>query len=123
MYKKATGAHHDINLIFGITATAFGIANNFQIAKLNSIMVKEVSRTDMLIDISQIHENHLHSLDIQLNNSANILTDFVKYNPAIASQALTGMLMHINKVKLKLKTALTKHKYIDFHTKFFQTTF
>ena len=41
-----------LNLIFGITATAFGIANNLQIAKLNSIMAKEVARTDMLVDIS-----------------------------------------------------------------------
>jgi hypothetical protein len=42
-------------------------------------MAKEVARTDMLVDISQLHENHLHSLDIQMNNSASILTDFVRY--------------------------------------------
>ncbi len=95
-----------LNLIFGITATAFGIANNLQIAKLNSIMAKEVARTDMLVDITQLHENHLHSLDIQMNNSANILTDFVKFNPAVASQALTGMLMHVNEVQTKIEDCL-----------------
>jgi len=95
-----------LNLIFGITATAFGIANNLQIAKLNSIMAKEVARTDMLVDISQLHENHLHSLDIQMNNSASILTDFVKFNPAVASQALTGMLMHVNEVQTKIEDCL-----------------
>jgi hypothetical protein len=61
-----------LNLIFGITATAFGKANNLQIAKLNSIMAKEVARTYMLVDILQLYENHLHSLDIQMNNSASI---------------------------------------------------
>jgi hypothetical protein len=40
-------------------------------------MTNEVARTDMLIDISQLHENHLHLLDIQMKNSADILTDFV----------------------------------------------
>jgi len=32
-----------LNLVFGITAAAFGIANNLQIAKLNSIMANEVA--------------------------------------------------------------------------------
>jgi hypothetical protein len=69
-------------------------------------MAKEVARTDMLVDISQLHENHLHSLDIQMNNSASILTDFVRYNPAVASQALTGMLMHVNEVQTKIEDCL-----------------
>ncbi len=101
-----------LNLIFGITATAFGIANNLQIAKLNSIMAKEVARTDMLVDISQLHENHLHSLDIQMNNSASILTDFVKFNPAVASQALTGMLMHEGVSRRRRRAPRNKHPYI-----------
>jgi hypothetical protein len=41
-----------------------------------------------------------------MNNSANILTDFVKYNPAVASQALTGMLMHANEVQTKIEDCL-----------------
>ncbi len=57
----------------------------------------------MLVDIIQLHENHLYSLDIEMNNSANILKDFIKYNPAVSSQALTGMLLHVNEVQTKLK--------------------
>jgi len=38
--------------LFLITTTASRIANNLQIAKLNSLMTKEVARTDMLVDIS-----------------------------------------------------------------------
>jgi len=49
----------------------------------------------MLVDITQLHENHLRSLDIQMNNTADTLNNFVKYNPAVASQALTGMLMTV----------------------------
>ncbi len=29
-------------------------------------MAKEVARTDMLVDISQLHENHLYLIDIQM---------------------------------------------------------
>jgi hypothetical protein len=95
-----------LNLIYCITSTAFGMANNLQIAKLNAIMAKEVTRTESLVDISQLHKNHLHSLDIQMNNSASMLTVFVKYNPADASQALTGMLMHVNEVQTKIEDCL-----------------
>ena len=95
-----------LDLIFGITGTVFGIANAYQISKLNAQMAKLNTRTDMLVDITQLHENHLHALDIQMNNSANILTDFVKYNPAVASQALTGMLMHVEQVQTQIEDGL-----------------
>ena len=95
-----------LNLIFGITATAFGISNGLQISKLNAQMATLNARTDMLVDITQLHENHLRSLDVQMNNTANILTDFVKYNPAVASQALTGMLMTLQNVQNRIEDGL-----------------
>ena len=97
---------HFLNLIFGITATAFGISNSIQISKLNAQMATLNARTDMLMDITQLHENHLRSLDIQMNNTADTLTDFVKYNPAVASQALTGMLMTVQNVQNRIEDGL-----------------
>jgi hypothetical protein len=95
-----------LDLIFGIAGTAFGISNQIQITRINSIIAKEIHRTDMLVDISQLHENHLHSLDLQISNTAKTISDFVQYSPAVASQALTGMLMHVNNVQTKVEDAL-----------------
>ena len=64
------------------------------------------TRQDMLVDIFQLHENHLYSYDVQINNSANTLTYFVKYNPAVASQALTGMLMYVKDVQNRIEDGL-----------------
>ena len=77
---------------------------------------------DMLVDIYQLHKNHLYTLDIQTNNSAYILTDFVKYSPAVASQSLIGMLIHVKMFKTELKMALTKLKCTDL-CKFFPKMF
>ena len=95
-----------LNLIFGITATAFGIGNTLQISKLNAQMAKTNARQDMLVDISQLHENHLYTLDIKMNQSTTVMTEFVKYNPAVASQSITGMLMHVQNVQTRIEDGL-----------------
>ena len=95
-----------LNLIFGITATAFGIGNTIQISKLNAQMAKINTRQDMLVDISQLHENHLYALDIKMNQSTTVMTEFVKYNPAVASQSITGMLMHVQDVQTRIEDGL-----------------
>jgi hypothetical protein len=107
-----------LNLVFGITATAFRITNNLQIAKQNAQMAKEVARTNMLVDITQLHENHLYTLDIQMDSSVNALTDFVKYNPAVASQALTGMLLHVNEVERLSRSSSTSQTFTQNFSKF-----
>ena len=45
---------HQILELFGIAGTAFGIANSFAISHINSQPSKEIHRTDMLVDITQI---------------------------------------------------------------------
>ena len=95
-----------LDLIFGIAATAFGISNGIQVAKLNAQMANVNTRTDMLVDVSQLHENHLYQLDIQVNNSAAIHRDFVQFNPAVASQFITGMIMQANDIQTKVEDAL-----------------
>jgi len=52
-----------LNLLFGITGTTFGVTNQIEIAKINTIIAKNIHRTDMLADVTQLHENHLYKLD------------------------------------------------------------
>jgi hypothetical protein len=46
-------------LLFGIVGTAFGVSNHIELARINTIIAKNIHRTDMMVDISQLHENHL----------------------------------------------------------------
>ena len=43
-------------------------------------MAKTNARLDMLVDIYQLHENHLYDLDIKMNHSTAVMTEFVKYS-------------------------------------------
>ena len=58
-----------LNLLFGFAGTAFGVSNTIEIARINSIIAKEIHRTDMLVDISQLYENLLYNLDIMINKT------------------------------------------------------
>jgi len=95
-----------LDLLFGIAGTAFGIANQIEIAKINALIAKEVHRTDMLVDITQLHENHLYQLDLQIGNTASTLKQFIEYSPAVASQSLTQMLMYFDDVQTKVEDGL-----------------
>jgi len=94
-----------LDLIFGIVGTAFGIANSVEIAKINTIIAKEIHRTDMLVDVVQLHGNHLHSLDVQINNSATALSAFVELNPAAFAQGLNHMIWKVTDVQTRLESA------------------
>jgi len=67
-----------LGLLFGITGTDFGVANRIEITRINSLIAKNIHRTDILVDITQLHENHLYKLDTMVKNSAKILNDFIK---------------------------------------------
>jgi len=73
---------------FGIVGTFFGVANRIKIAKINTLIVKNIHHTDMLVDITQLHENHLYKLDNMIKNTAEILSEFVKYSDAATSYYL-----------------------------------
>ena len=47
----------------GPAGTAFGIANSIAISNINTQLSKEIHRTNMLVDVTQLHENHLHNID------------------------------------------------------------
>jgi len=52
----------------------------------------------MLVDITQLHENHLYKLDTMVKNSAEILNDFIKYSAAAASSYLDSMISSLQYV-------------------------
>ena len=49
-----------LDLLFGIVGTAFGVSNRIELARINTIIAKNIHRTDMMVDIQQLHEN-LHN--------------------------------------------------------------
>ena len=69
-------------------------------------MAKINTPQDMLVDISQLNENHLYAIDIKMNQSTTIMTEFVKYRPAVASQSITGMLMHVQNDQTRIEHGL-----------------
>jgi len=94
-----------LDLLFGIVGTAFGVSNAIEIAKINSIIAKNIYRTDMLVDVSQLHENHLYKLDNMMKNTAETLSEFVKYSAAAASSYLDNMIDTMQYVQKQLKMA------------------
>jgi len=87
-----------LDLLFGIAGTAFGVANQFEITRINSLIAKNIHRTYMFVDITQLHENHLYKLDTMVKNSAEILNEFVKYSASAASSALKIMISSLQYV-------------------------
>ncbi len=81
-----------LDILFGIAGTAFGVANWMEITRITSIIAKNIHRTDMLVDVSQLHENHLYKLDTMVKNTAEVLNDFVKYSASAAYSYLDNMM-------------------------------
>jgi len=46
----------------------------------------------MMVDISQLHENHLYKLDNMIKNVGQVVSDFVKFSAAVASAYLDNMI-------------------------------
>ena len=87
--------------LFGLAGTAFGIANTIAIANLNDQLSKEIHRTDMLVDVVQLHENHLHNIDTQLKNVAQVQTEMIIYNPTLVQSAVTTMMDQFHDIHYK----------------------
>ena len=128
---------------FGIASTAFGIANSIAISHINAQLSKEMHCTDMLVDVTQLHENHLHNIDLQLQNVNSLLTDMLHFHPSMVQTFLSAMTCELHDVfskveqtvaaaqlhrltplllkhdvllaiKTYIDTTATKHKYISF---------
>ena len=79
------------DLLFGIAGTVLGVANTIEITKINTLIAKNIHRTDM-VDIQQLHENHLYKLDNMIKNVGQVVNNFIKFSPAVASAYLDNMI-------------------------------
>jgi hypothetical protein len=70
-----------LDLLFGIVGTAFGVFNPIELARINTIIAKNIHRTDMMVDIQ--HENHLYILDNMIKNLGQVVSDFVRFSAAV----------------------------------------
>jgi hypothetical protein len=59
----------------------------------------------MLLDITQLHENHLHSLDIQINKFGKHFNRFCKIQPCSCISS-PHRYAHVNEVQTKIKDCL-----------------
>ncbi len=95
-----------LDLVLGITGTAFGMTNIIQITRINAIIAKNIHRTDMMVDVQQLHENHLYKLDNQIKNTGLILHEFQQYTPSKASSYLDNRIASIFNVLTFKETSL-----------------
>jgi len=73
----------------------------------------------MLVDITQLHENHLHSLDIQMNKFGKHFNRFCKLQPYSCTSS-PHRYAHINEVQTKINDCLHQAQLHRLHTKFSQ---
>jgi hypothetical protein len=85
---------------------AFGVSNTMEIAKINTIIAKNIDTTDILVDISQLHENHLYKLDNMIKNVAEVVSDFVKFSAAAAFSYLDYMIESMQNVVKTVEAGL-----------------
>jgi len=86
--------------------TAFGFSNKIEITQINSIIAINIHRTDVLVDITQLHQNHLNKLDNQIKNTVEVLCQFQKNNPASVSSYLDNMIDSMQYVQKTIETGL-----------------
>ena len=96
------------DILFGLTGTLFGIANSIAIASINTQIATATARTDMLIDITQIHDDHLHNIDHQLANIRDVLQDFVNYNPVVLSTTAQTMIKRLEDVIKRIENSVSQ---------------
>jgi hypothetical protein len=63
-----------------ITAKALSSFNAYRITELNNEISALKSKTDLLVDISHLHEAHLHHLEEKTNATNKLLADLLESN-------------------------------------------
>jgi hypothetical protein len=94
-----------LDLLFGIVGTVFGVSNSIEITRINTVIAKNIHRIDMLVDISQFHENHLYKLD-NMKDEGKVESDFVRYSAAAASSFLDNMIESMQYVQRTIEAGL-----------------
>ena len=73
--------------LFGIAGTAFGIANSIAISHINSQLSKEIHRTNMLVDVTQLHHSG-QIVELSLTVRTHCLLTGVSIKESVAVYAI-----------------------------------
>ena len=57
----------------------------------------------MLVDVTQLHENHLHNIDLQLQNVESLVNDILTYHPSMVQASLSAMADQFHDVYHKIE--------------------
>ncbi len=60
----------------------------------------------MLVDISQLHKNHLFKLDNMIKNVVKVVSDFVQFSSAVAYSYLDNMIKSMHYTVKTIEAAL-----------------
>jgi hypothetical protein len=60
----------------------------------------------MMVDIQQLHENHLYKLDNMSKNVGQVVTNFIKFSPAVAATYLDNMIESMHYTVSTITSAL-----------------
>lgn len=77
----------------------------------------------MLVNITQLHENQLCTLDNMIKDVGKVVSDFVRYGTAAASSYLDNMIESMQYVQKLLKLVWSKPKNQYLLTLFFLMMF
>ena len=60
----------------------------------------------MLVDVTQLHKNHLHNIHLQLLNVESIVTDMLTYHPSMVQASLSAMADHLHDIYHKIEQTI-----------------
>ena len=106
--KRFIGILTAVGAIFGIAGTAFGVANAVTLNEINTKLAEQSQKTELLVDIQQIHANHLHEIDDAMNSINSTLFEMVQFNPAYVTASAATMMTKITDIYTKVANAVSQ---------------
>jgi hypothetical protein len=106
--KRFLGVITAIGAIFGIAGTAFGVANTVTLTDINTKLAEQKQTTDLLVDVQQIHENHLHQIDDAIKSIRDTLFDMVASHPSRVTSTSATMIVKSQDIYTKVASAISQ---------------
>ena len=106
--KRFLGVITAIGAIFGIAGTAFGVANTVTLTDINTKLAEQKQTTDLLVDVQQIHDNHLHQIDDAIKSIRDTLFDMVASHPSRVTSTSATMIVKSQDIYTKVASAISQ---------------
>jgi hypothetical protein len=94
----------------GMATTAMATAsyNTIEIEHLNANFKTMQNKHNMLVDITQLHDNHLHTLDIKVKNITGYWMDYFFHNPTLIATRIQEVTTEAHRLYYKFTHAFTQ---------------